>query len=180
MKELTNEDLNFLNTHDFLNTRDLGISLADFYPLDGKLKNKIQEIKAKRIPKRYRGVLNYLENEILTPKFLNDFWVNVYFQAKTKKITERDLQRIFCFKAKFHYPHFFTKMVSDLPGVSSSLGYDIHMTSEGKTLFIEMKVEKGKIENSQKSFKSEVQGYDFLEYSFLIWDIEKNSYRVIF
>lgn len=124
--------------------------------------------------------MSYLEKEILTPKFLKDFWVNVYFQAKTKKITERDLQRIFCFKAKFHYPHFFTKMVSDLPGVSSSLGYDIQMISEGKTLFIEMKVKKGKIENSQRSFKSEVQGYDFLEYSFVIWDIKKNSYRVIF
>lgn len=124
--------------------------------------------------------MSYLENKILTPKFLKDFWVNVYFQAKTKKVTERDLQRIFCFKAKFHYPHFFTKMVSDLPGVSSSLGYDIQMISEVKTLFIEMKVKKGKIENSQRSFKSETQGYDFLEYSFVIWDIEKMSYSIIF
>lgn len=124
--------------------------------------------------------MSYLENKILTPKFLKDFWVNVYFQAKTKKVTERDLQRIFCFKAKFHYPHFFTKMVSDLPGVSSSLGYDIQMISEVKTLFLEMKVKKGKIENSQRSFKSETQGYDFLEYSFVIWDIEKMSYSIIF
>lgn len=71
-------------------------------------------------------------------------------------------------------------MVSDLPGVSSSLGYDIQMISEVKTLFIEMKVKKGKIENSQRSFKSETQGYDFLEYSFVIWDIEKMSYSIIF
>lgn len=58
MKEFTNEDLNFLNTH------DLGISLADFYPLGEKLKNKIREVKAKRIPKRYKGVLNLKTGKI--------------------------------------------------------------------------------------------------------------------
>ena len=115
---------------------------------------------------------SFLET-LLNEKFLESFWYEISEKEKlTKKITERDLQRTFVFQMKCHYPAFFTKMVSDIPGVSASVGYDITINSPDKTIYIEAKILKNfKVQDSQISFYMETKGFDFIEYFFIFFDV---------
>lgn len=111
---------------------------------------------------------------LLTEKFLESFWFEVEQKfLEKKKITERDCQRIFVFCMRCFYPEIFTKMISDTPGMSNSVGYDIILISESKTIFIDLKTKKGKKENSQITLQKEVEVFEFIEYFFLVVDLER-------
>ncbi len=111
---------------------------------------------------------------LLTEKFLESFWFEVEQKfLEKKKITERDCQRIFVFCMRCFHPEIFTKMISDTPGMSNSVGYDIILISESKTIFIDLKTKKGKKENSQITLQKEVETYEFIEYFFLVVDLER-------
>lgn len=111
---------------------------------------------------------------LLTEKFLESFWFEVEQKfLEKKKITERDCQRIFVFCMRCFYPEIFTKMISDTPGMNNSVGYDIILISESKTIFIDLKTKKGKKENSQITLQKEVEAFDFIEYVFLVVDLER-------
>lgn len=111
---------------------------------------------------------------LLTENFLESFWYELekLFEKKGK-ITERDCQRIFVFCMRCFHPEIFSRMTSDTPGVSSSLGYDIQIISSSFNIFIEMKTKRGKKENSQLSFQKEAEIFDFIEYVFLVIDLER-------
>ena len=111
---------------------------------------------------------------LLTEKFLESFWFEVEQKfLERKKITERDCQRIFVFCMRCFHPEIFTKMISDTPGMSNSVGYDIILISESKTIFIDLKTKKGKKENSQITLQKEVENFEFIEYVFLVVDLER-------
>ncbi len=111
---------------------------------------------------------------LLTEKFLESFWFEVEQKfLEKKKITERDCQRIFVFCMRCFHPEIFTKMISDTPGMNNSVGYDIILISESKTIFIDLKTKKGKKENSQITLQKEVETYEFIEYFFLVVDLER-------
>lgn len=111
---------------------------------------------------------------LLTEKFLESFWFEVEQKfLEKKKITERDCQRIFVFCMRCFYPEIFTKMISDTPGMNNSVGYDIILISESKTIFIDLKTKKGKKENSQITLQKEVEVFEFIEYFFLVVDLER-------
>jgi hypothetical protein len=111
---------------------------------------------------------------LLTEKFLESFWFEVEQKfLEKKKITERDCQRIFVFCMRCFHPEIFTKMISDTPGMSNSVGYDIILISESKTIFIDLKTKKGKKENSQITLQKEVEVFEFIEYFFLVVDLER-------
>lgn len=111
---------------------------------------------------------------LLTEKFLESFWFEVEQKfLEKKKITERDCQRIFVFCLRCFHPEIFTKMISDTPGMNNSVGYDIILISESKTIFIDLKTKKGKKENSQITLQKEVETYEFIEYFFLVVDLER-------
>lgn len=111
---------------------------------------------------------------LLTEKFLESFWFEVEQKfLEKKKITERDCQRIFVFCLRCFHPEIFTKMISDTPGMSNSVGYDIILISESKTIFIDLKTKKGKKENSQITLQKEVEAFEFIEYFFLVVDLER-------
>ena len=111
---------------------------------------------------------------LLTEKFLESFWFEVEQKfLEKKKITERDCQRIFVFCMRCFHPEIFTKMISDTPGMTNSVGYDIILISESKTIFIDLKTKKGKKENSQITLQKEVETYEFIEYFFLVVDLER-------
>lgn len=111
---------------------------------------------------------------LLTEKFLESFWFEVKQKfLEKKKITERDCQRIFVFCMRCFHPEIFTKMISDTPGMSNSVGYDIILISESKTIFIDLKTKKGKKENSQITLQKEVEVFEFIEYFFLVVDLER-------
>ena len=111
---------------------------------------------------------------LLTEKFLESFWFEVEQKfLENKKVTERDCQRIFVFCMRCFYPEIFTKMISDTPGMNNSVGYDIILISESKTIFIDLKTKKGKKENSQIALQKEVEAFDFIEYVFLVVDLEQ-------
>ena len=111
---------------------------------------------------------------LLTEKFLESFWFEVEQKfLEKKKITERDCQRIFVFCMRCFHPEIFTKMISDTPGMYNSVGYDIILISESKTIFIDLKTKKGKKENSQITLQKEVETYEFIEYFFLVVDLER-------
>ena len=117
---------------------------------------------------------------LLTEKFLESFWFEVEQKfLEKKKITERDCQRIFVFCMRCFHPEIFTKMISDTPGMTNSIGYDIILISESKTIFIDLKTKKGKKENSQKAIQKEVEGFEFIEYVFLVCDIEEKIFYTI-
>ena len=110
---------------------------------------------------------------LLTEKFLESFWFEVEQKfLEKKKITERDCQRIFVFCMRCFHPEIFTKMISDTPGMNNSVGYDIILISESKTIFIDLKTKKGKKENSQITLQKEVENFEFIEYVFLVVDLE--------
>lgn len=111
---------------------------------------------------------------LLTEKFLESFWFEVEQKfLENKKITERDCQRIFVFCMRCFHPEIFTKMISDTPGMNNSVGYDIILISESKTIFIDLKTKKGKKENSQITLQKEVEVFEFIEYFFLVVDLER-------
>lgn len=111
---------------------------------------------------------------LLTEKFLESFWFEVKQKfLEKKKITERDCQRIFVFCMRCFHPEIFTKMISDTPGMNNSVGYDIILISESKTIFIDLKTKKGKKENSQITLQKEVEVFEFIEYFFLVVDLER-------
>ena len=111
---------------------------------------------------------------LLTEKFLESFWFEVEQKfLEKKKITERDCQRIFVFCMRCFHPEIFTKMISDTPGMSNSVGYDVIIISESKTIFIDLKTKKGKKENSQITLQKEVENFEFIEYVFLVVDLER-------
>lgn len=111
---------------------------------------------------------------LLTEKFLESFWFEVEQKfLENKKVTERDCQRIFVFCMRCFHPEIFTKMISDTPGMNNSVGYDIILISESKTIFIDLKTKKGKKENSQITLQKEVETYEFIEYFFLVVDLER-------
>lgn len=111
---------------------------------------------------------------LLTEKFLESFWFEVEQKfLEKKKITERDCQRIFVFCMRCFHPEIFTKMISDTPGMNNSVGYDIILISESKTIFIDLKTKKGKKENSQITLQKEVEVFEFIEYFFLVVDLER-------
>jgi len=111
--------------------------------------------------------------KLLTPLFIETF----FYELEETKKHERDCQRIFTFLMRVSHPHFFTKMISDLPGVSSSLGYDIFIITPEKNIYIEMKIfKKGRIEKSQYNFKNEISGFSFIEHHFLYIDIENKKF----
>ena len=111
---------------------------------------------------------------LLTEKFLESFWFEVEQKfLEKKKITERDCQRIFVFCMRCFHPEIFTKMISDTPGMNNSVGYDIILISESKTIFIDLKTKKGKKENSQITLQKEVENFEFIEYVFLVVDLER-------
>lgn len=117
---------------------------------------------------------------LLTEKFLESFWFEVEQKfLEKKKITERDCQRIFVFCMRCFHPEIFTKMISDTPGMSNSVGYDIILISESKTIFIDLKTKKGKKENSQITLQKEVETYEFIEYFFLVVDLERKTFYAI-
>lgn len=117
---------------------------------------------------------------LLTEKFLESFWFEVEQKfLEKKKITERDCQRIFVFCMRCFHPEIFTKMISDTPGMNNSVGYDIILISESKTIFIDLKTKKGKKENSQITLQKEVESFEFIEYYFLVCDIEKKIFHTI-
>lgn len=111
---------------------------------------------------------------LLTEKFLESFWFEVEQKfLENKKVTERDCQRIFVFCMRCFHPEIFTKMISDTPGMNNSVGYDIILISESKTIFIDLKTKKGKKENSQITLQKEVEVFEFIEYFFLVVDLER-------
>lgn len=117
---------------------------------------------------------------LLTEKFLESFWFEVEQKfLENKKVTERDCQRIFVFCMRCFHPEIFTKMISDTPGMSNSVGYDIILISESKTIFIDLKTKKGKKENSQITLQKEVETYEFIEYFFLVVDLERKTFYAI-
>ena len=117
---------------------------------------------------------------LLTEKFLESFWFEVEQKfLEKKKITERDCQRIFVFCMRCFHPEIFIKMISDTPGMSNSVGYDIILISESKTIFIDLKTKKGKKENSQITLQKEVETYEFIEYFFLVVDLERKTFYAI-
>ena len=117
---------------------------------------------------------------LLTEKFLESFWFEVEQKfLEKKKITERDCQRIFVFCMRCFHPEIFTKMISDTPGMSNSVGYDIILISESKTIFIDLKTKKGKKENSQITLQKEVETFEFIEYFFLVVDLERKTFYAI-
>ena len=117
---------------------------------------------------------------LLTEKFLESFWFEVEQKfLEKKKITERDCQRIFVFCMRCFHPEIFTKMISDTPGMNNSVGYDIILISESKTIFIDLKTKKGKKENSQITLQKEVETYEFIEYFFLVVDLERKTFYTI-
>lgn len=117
---------------------------------------------------------------LLTEKFLESFWFEVEQKfLEKKKITERDCQRIFVFCMRCFHPEIFTKMISDTPGMNNSVGYDIILISESKTIFIDLKTKKGKKENSQITLQKEVETYEFIEYFFLVVDLERKTFYAI-
>ena len=117
---------------------------------------------------------------LLTEKFLESFWFEVEQKfLERKKITERDCQRIFVFCMRCFHPEIFTKMISDTPGMNNSVGYDIILISESKTIFIDLKTKKGKKENSQITLQKEVETYEFIEYFFLVVDLERKTFYAI-
>ena len=117
---------------------------------------------------------------LLTEKFLESFWFEVEQKfLEKKKITERDCQRIFVFCMRCFHPEIFTKMISDTPGMSNSVGYDIILISESKTIFIDLKTKKGKKENSQITLQKELETFEFIEYYFLVCDLERKTFYTI-
>ena len=117
---------------------------------------------------------------LLTEKFLESFWFEVEQKfLEKKKITERDCQRIFVFCMRCFHPEIFTKMISDTPGMNNSVGYDIILISESKTIFIDLKTKKGKKENSQITLQKEVETFEFIEYFFLVVDLERKTFYAI-
>ena len=117
---------------------------------------------------------------LLTEKFLESFWFEVEQKfLEKKKITERDCQRIFVFCLRCFHPEIFTKMISDTPGMNNSVGYDIIFIIESKTIFIDLKTKKGKKENSQITLQKEVETYEFIEYFFLVVDLERKTFYAI-
>lgn len=110
---------------------------------------------------------------LLTKEFMDSFWFSLSFTNRK----ERDCQRVFIFEMRKSFPNYFTKMVSDIPTAAASVGYDIMIINPSKTIFIEMKVLKNaKIQSSQLAFREEIKGFDFLEYHFLVWDLENKTY----
>lgn len=146
-----------------------------------KILNEVSNFQIKEMVKKefkkYGTVETFLE-VLLTNVFLSCFWDEVeHILSRDGKINERHLQRIFSFQMKRIYPFYFTKMVSDIPTAAASLGYDIVIITPAKTIFIEMKVLKNaKVQESQVSFRTETKGFDFIEYHFLVWDIENKIY----
>ena len=116
---------------------------------------------------------------LLSKLFLESFWFEIEKLSEKKKVTERDCQRVFVFCMRCLYPEIFTKMISDTPGTSNSVGYDIILISESKTIFIDLKTKKGKKENSQIALQKEVESFEFIEYYFLVCDIEKKIFHTI-
>ena len=117
---------------------------------------------------------------LLTEKFLESFWFEVEQKfLEKKKITERDCQRIFVFCLRCFHPEIFTKMISDTPGMSNSVGYDIILISESKTIFIDLKTKKGKKENSQITLQKEVETNENIEYFFLVVELERKTLNAI-
>ena len=117
--------------------------------------------------------------KLLSKLFLESFWYEIEKLSEKKKITERDCQRVFVFCMRCFYPEKFTKMVSDSPGMSNSVGYDIIILSNTETIFIDLKTKKGKKENSQIALQKEVESFEFIEYYFLVCDIEKKIFHTI-
>lgn len=116
---------------------------------------------------------NLLETMLSSKPLLASFWHEVKELEKNKiKITERTLQRLLTVILRCFYPKFFTKMVSDVPGVAASTGYDLVINTPKKTIYLEAKVRgKAKIRATQMNFYNELRGYDFIEYAILFFEV---------
>ena len=116
---------------------------------------------------------SYLKT-LLTENFLESFWYELekLFEKKGK-VTERDCQRVFVFCMRCFHPQFFSFMISDIPGVVSSVGYDIQIILPNGNIFLDLKTKRGKKENSQISLEKQVEIFDFIEYVFLVMDLER-------
>lgn len=111
---------------------------------------------------------DFLASILSDKEFVESFWV---IAERFNYSTEREYQRLLVSMIRKSNPKTFTKLVSDIPTATNSVGHDIILYTEGLTYFIEAKkIENAKLRPSQDSLLQEIFGFPFLQYRIIVFD----------